>query len=156
MKKILVLFLLIFIVLLFTNELLKTSFHLEFGTENFFDKRGFFFLFFISLFPRLTLLFSSVPFGGFFWWLGFIFYPRVLIASLATVAYFYTNPFLVVISWIFAIGGEILEKKGLRNKKFYFKFKNLNPNFKRSKTQTYQSEKLNSDDVIDVDFKKLD
>jgi len=39
---------------------------LEFGNQNFWDVRGIFFLFFIMVFPRLTLLFSSVAFGGIF------------------------------------------------------------------------------------------
>lgn len=82
----------------------------DFGDVNFFDKRGVFFLFFVTLFPRLTLLFSSVPFGGIAWWLGFIFCPRILVAILATVNYFQTNPILVVMSWLIALGGESVEK----------------------------------------------
>jgi len=62
-------------------------------------------------FPRLTLLFSSVAFGGLFWWLGFIFAPRLLVAILATTAYWQTNTVLVVLTWIWAVGGESAEKK---------------------------------------------
>ena len=82
----------------------------QFGQVTFWETRGVFFLFFITLFPRLTLLFSSVAFGGIFWWLGFFFAPRVLVAFLATFAYWETNPVLVTISWIIALSGETSEK----------------------------------------------
>lgn len=36
--------------------------------------------------------------------------PRFLIAYLATVAYWQTNPILVVIAWLVALGGESSEK----------------------------------------------
>ena len=104
----------IFLILLITVALMNEHFSVEFGHENYFEKRGVFFLLFITLFPRLTLLFSSVAFGGAFWWLGFFFCPRVLIAILATVSYFYTNPILVVISWMIALSGEVFEKWGMR------------------------------------------
>ena len=100
----------IFFILLVGTSVLMDTMNTKFGTVDFFQKHGLFFLIFITLFPRLTLLFSSVAFGGFFWWLGFIFCPRILVASLATVAYFHTNPILVVISWIVALGGETMEK----------------------------------------------
>jgi hypothetical protein len=48
-------------------------FGLEFANQNFWDFHGIFFLVFIALFPRLTLLFSSVASGGLFWWLGWLF-----------------------------------------------------------------------------------
>lgn len=94
---------------------LVTSFaQIPFGNGNFWDYRGqlggVFFLLSISFFPRLTLLFSSVPFGGLIWWLGFLFVPRILVASLATVTYWHQNPILVIISWFVALGGESSEK----------------------------------------------
>jgi len=67
-------------------------------------------LIFIAIFPRLTLLFSSVPFGGVLWWLGWIFAPRLLVAILATVNYWNQNKVLVVIAWLIALGGESSEK----------------------------------------------
>ncbi len=88
----------------------------KFGIENYWDNHGVWFLIFITMFPRLTLLFSSVPFGGFFWWLGFFFAPRILVAILATVSYWEQNPVLVVISWLMAIGGESGEKVVVRNR----------------------------------------
>ena len=80
---------------------------------NFWDVHGVVFIICMFFFPRLTLLFSSVAFGGVFWWLGFIFTPRLLVAILATVAYWSTNPVLVVLSWVWMLMGEGLEKKAL-------------------------------------------
>lgn len=79
---------------------------------NFWDVHGLFFLVCIFFFPRLTLLFSSVAFGGLFWWLGFIFLPRLLVAILATQAYWETNPILVCGAWMWAVSGELVEKVG--------------------------------------------
>lgn len=89
---------------------------ISFGLENFWDKHGIFFLIFITFFPRLTLFFSSVAFGGFFWWLGFIFAPRILVAVLATIAYWNENPILVIISWFVALSGESGEKYVVRKR----------------------------------------
>ena len=83
---------------------------------NFWDVHGVFFLIFITIFPRLTLLISSVPFGGLFWWLGFFFTPRLLVAILATMAYWTTNPVLVVMSWIVCLFGEFAEKSTVSKK----------------------------------------
>lgn len=82
----------------------------EFGNSNFWDHHGLMFLFFITAVPRLTLLLSSVATGGVLWWIGFIFAPRILVAILATFAYWNKNPILVVISWLIAVGGESSEK----------------------------------------------
>ena len=78
---------------------------------NFWEVHGIFFIFFMAIFPRLTLLFSSVATGGFFWWLGWLFAPRLLVAILATMAYADTNIILVILSWIWALGGESSEKR---------------------------------------------
>ena len=85
------------------------------GNFDYWDKHGWIFLFSIALFPRLTLLVSgllvgSIEFGGFLWWLGFFFAPRILVALLATVAYWNQNPVLVIVSWLIALGGESSEK----------------------------------------------
>ncbi|MGE0173277.1 MAG: hypothetical protein AB7T49_10840 [Oligoflexales bacterium] len=77
---------------------------------DFWDVHGIWFIFFMALFPRLTLLFSSVAFGGFLWWLGWVFAPRLLVAILATSAYWETNTVLVVLTWIWALSGETAEK----------------------------------------------
>lgn len=96
-------------------------YQVPFGEVDFFLRHGWFFLISISFFPRLTLLLSSVPFGGLSWWIGFVFFPRILIASLATITYFKTNPILVVISWLVALSGEVFEKWGLGKNKIIFK-----------------------------------
>jgi len=80
---------------------------------NFWDVHGLWFIFFMFFFPRLTLFFSSVASGGLLWWLGFIFAPRLLVAILATSAYWDTNVILVVLTWIWALGGEGAEKSAV-------------------------------------------
>ena len=83
---------------------------------SFWDVHGLWFIFFLMLFPRLTLLLSSVVSGGFFWWLGWLLTPRLLVAILATTSYWDTNPALVVITWLWALGGESSEKKVVHTK----------------------------------------
>ncbi|MCB9061365.1 MAG: hypothetical protein H6622_07575 [Halobacteriovoraceae bacterium] len=80
------------------------------GNADYWQNHGLAFLIFITLFPRLTLLFSSVLSGGIFWWLGWIFAPRILVAFLATISYWQQNPILVMISWFVALIGESTEK----------------------------------------------
>jgi hypothetical protein len=87
----------------------------KFGNHDFFDKHTWFFLISMAIFPRLTLLVSgliahSIEFGGLVWWLGFFVAPRILVAILATVSYWNQNQILVIIAWLFAIGGESSEK----------------------------------------------
>jgi hypothetical protein len=76
---------------------------------DFWTQHGWVFLCFLLVFPRLTLLFSSVASGGFLWWLGWLITPRLLIAILA-LPYLDTNPVLVVGAWILAIAGFLGEK----------------------------------------------
>lgn len=148
---------LIFLTALVVTSIIFGNFQLQFGATDFFQKHGIFFLVFITFFPRLTLLFSSVPFGGFFWWLGFFFMPRLLVAILATMAYGHTNPFLVGVAWFIALTGEILEKKkisGSRN--FVFRSYRGDPFGQR---QTYEETKQtvsDSDGVIEAEFTKKD
>lgn len=150
----------IFFILLVATSVLMDTMQTEFGRIDFFQKHGFFFLIFITLFPRLTLLFSSVATGGFLWWMGFIFCPRILVASLATVAYFHTNPVLVVISWIVALGGETMEKAGISGGKNKFVFRTYragqNPfGYQGPSSQTHAEPKvLGKDDVIEAEFTK--
>jgi hypothetical protein len=80
---------------------------------DFWDVHGWVFLICITIFPRLTLLFSSIATGGLLWWLGFIFAPRLLVAILATMAYWDTNPVLCVIAWVVALSGETSEKSAV-------------------------------------------
>jgi hypothetical protein len=106
---------LIFLALTGASTLLYNYTDVQLGTINYFDKHGWIFLFSIALFPRLTLLvsgliFNTIAFGGLFWWLGFFFAPRILVATLATISYWNTNKVLVIFSWLIALGGESSEK----------------------------------------------
>lgn len=141
---------------IFVSLLVAASLHfdaskLEAGTIDFWSKHGVFFLVSISFFPRLTLLFSSVATGGLLWWLGFFFCPRVLVASLATVTYFQTNPVLVYISWVVALSGEVFEKKSLGSGRFQvhtFRSGPARPGPQRDATP------IHDDNVIEAEFTK--
>lgn len=82
----------------------------EATNPNFWDVHGFWFVFFLCFFPRLTMLFATAI-GGFWWWVGWLIAPRLLVAILATTHYWDTNPLLVVITWFWALMGEGGEKK---------------------------------------------
>ena len=100
------------------NQSLRDNSHVrEDGMEltSFWDIHGVWFILFMCIFPRLTLLFSSVVTGGMLWWLGWILAPRLLVAILATNSYWETNTLLVVCTWFWAIGGEGAEKEGGRH-----------------------------------------
>lgn len=84
---------------------------------NFWDVHGVIFIACLFFFPRLTLLFSSVAFGGIFWWLGWLFMPRLLVAILATIHYADTNIVLVVFAWVWAFVFETAEKTGVKKAK---------------------------------------
>lgn len=106
----------IIIALAIVGALFLLGYPIQFKDSNYWDHRGIFFLIFITIFPRLTLLFSSVPFGGFLWWLGFFFAPRILVATLATYHFWQQNPLLVMISWFVALSGETGEKTVITKK----------------------------------------
>lgn len=143
----------IFFLLIVGTGIMVQVFKTDFGTVNFWDKHGVFFLIFITFFPRLTLLFSSVPFGGFFWWVGFFLLPRVLVASLATVAYFHTNPVLVTISWLVALGGEVFEKWGIsERKKFVFRTYRTGTAYQDTEPRPHTT--IKKDDAIEAEFTK--
>lgn len=146
----------IFFVLLVATSVMMDVMKTQFGTVDFFQKHGYFFLIFITFFPRLTLLFSSVATGGFLWWLGFIFCPRILVASLATVSYFHTNPVLVTISWIVALGGETMEKAGVGGKRgrFVFKTYRSGPVTDVFEEPSHARPSINKDDAIEAEFTK--
>ncbi|RLA63797.1 MAG: hypothetical protein DRQ88_06920 [Epsilonproteobacteria bacterium] len=109
----------LFLAITGASTILINLFDVRLGFENFWDNHGLFLLIFITLFPRLTLLLSSIPFGGFFWWLGFLFAPRFLISILATIFYWNQNPILVLASWLVAIGGESGEKYWVTKRTVY-------------------------------------
>lgn len=79
--------------------------------HNFWELHGFIFIFFMFFFPRLTLLISNIATGGIFWWLGWFFAPRLLVAILATNSFWHTNTVMVVLTWFWALSGEASEKK---------------------------------------------
>jgi len=85
-------------------------------TQNFWEVHGIFFIIFMIFFPRLTLLFSSVASGGCLWWIGLVICPRLLVAILATIHYWETNPILVIFAWLMALGGESTEKTVAKKK----------------------------------------
>jgi hypothetical protein len=144
----------VFFVLMVATSIMMDVFQTEFGTVNFFQHHGVFFLIFITLFPRLTLLFSSVSTGGFLWWLGFFICPRILVASLATVNYFHTNPILVTISWLVALGGELFEKWGIsgRNRFIIKTYKTGGMNYPHEEVRSHSN--LKNDDAIEAEFRK--
>lgn len=112
---------LIFLAITGAMTLLYNFTDVQLGTIDYFNKHGWIFLFSVALFPRFTLLVSgllvgSIEFGGILWWLGFFFAPRILVACLATVAYWNTNPILVIVSWLIALGGESSEKFVITNR----------------------------------------
>lgn len=111
----------IFLAITGATTLLFNFTDIEFKTIDYFQNHGYFFLVAIALFPRLTLLvsgllFHSIEFGGFLWWLSFFFAPRILVATLATISYWHTNQILVIIAWLIALGGESSEKVFIRRK----------------------------------------
>lgn len=65
------------------------------------------FLIFITLFPRLTMLFTGIcffPWAHIVWfWVGWVITPRFVVAILATTFYWHTNPILCVIAWIICL-----------------------------------------------------
>lgn len=154
--------LIFFFVLAAFSWVLTTQFNVPFGKINYFENHGIILLFGLALFPRLTLLFSSIASGGLFWWLSWLVFPRVLIATLATFAYFQTNPVLVTISWLVAFGGESFEKRTLRNGRVvvtsFGAAKGASQGFRTKNVNHTQQQNDNSNgqnEVIDVDFKKL-
>jgi hypothetical protein len=103
-------FLIAFLAITGAVSLAAALFQVEFGSSDYWKHHGIWFLVFITLFPRLTLILSNVATGGVLWWLSWIFAPRILVAILATVTYWYQNPILVVTSWLVALSGESSEK----------------------------------------------
>ena len=82
-----------------------------------------------TFFPRLSLLFCNIPYGLFFW-IGWFFLPRIVIAVNATIFYLDTNPILVILSWIIALSGESAEKS--------YTYKIKNEKFSKSRNVKYE------------------
>lgn len=74
-----------------------------------------FFIFFLLLCPRLTMLIMGICFFPFahpiLFWLGWLATPRLVIAILATSNYWDTNPVLCIFAWMLALGGIAESKK---------------------------------------------
>jgi len=88
---------------------------------DFWQAHGIWFLIFITMFPRLTMLFAmTLPFG---WlaWLGWVFTPSLLVAILTTTYYWNTNPVLCVIAWMVAFskfGGTATKTSSSRRRRW--------------------------------------
>lgn len=151
--------LLLFLAITGLSSILMQSTSFDFGTINYWQTRGVFFLIFVTLFPRLTLLFSSVVSGGVLWWIAWLFAPRFLVAFLATLAYWQTNPILVMIAWFVAFSGETSEKTFVINKGRPFQYKStVIINGERrgadSTQEHFQGNQQSIDgDTIEADFK---
>ena len=98
--------------------------------ENFWSNNSLFLLIGLSLFPRLSLLFCNIP-GSILFWIGWLAFPRITTAIFATIFYASTNPILVIVSWIIALGGESAEKS------YGYKVKRRG-GFKKSKEIQYE------------------
>lgn len=82
---------------------------------DFWDVHGVWFIVFMSIFPRITMLVSTTVGGGFLYWIGWIFAPRLTVAILATYCCGHTNTFIVVMCWIWAFAGDTTEKSFVAN-----------------------------------------
>jgi hypothetical protein len=72
---------------------------------DFWANHGWLFLIGCTFFPRITTLFFSAVSFGFWHIVGWIFAPHLLVAILATMYYWNTNPVLVIIAWLMAFCG---------------------------------------------------
>lgn len=76
------------------------------------------FVIFIFFFPRVTMLLSEkIQATGAVWWVFWFCTPRLLVGVLGTVRYWNVNKLLVVVIWIWALGGEVSEKTLIRQRK---------------------------------------
>ena len=78
--------------------------------DNYWTYNTLFYLIILATFPRIALLFANVT-GNIFFWIGWLFLPRITISIFATLFYSSTNPILVILSWLIAFSGETAEKK---------------------------------------------
>ncbi|QDT04396.1 hypothetical protein K227x_27870 [Rubripirellula lacrimiformis] len=77
---------------------------------DFWDNHSIWFVLFMFMFPRLTMLFATTFGGGVLYWIGWLFAPRFTVAVIATMLYGDTNIVMVVLAWLWALGGETTEK----------------------------------------------
>ena len=85
---------------------------------DFWSVHGWWFIFFLACFPRLTMFFTGIcaAFSGFWFWVGWVLAPRFTVAILATMTYWDTNMVLCIITWLWALGGESSEKKAVKKR----------------------------------------
>ena len=84
--------------------------------ENFWDYHTVWFIVAMFFFPRLTMLFGTTVGGGWLYWLGWLFAPRLTVAIYATMLHSQVNLVLVILTWIWALGGEHCEKTSIQIK----------------------------------------
>ncbi|MEM1224571.1 MAG: hypothetical protein AAGJ40_02680 [Planctomycetota bacterium] len=77
---------------------------------SFWETHSIWFITFMLVFPRLTMLLATTFGGGFLYWVGWVFAPRFTVAIIATMLYGDTNTVLVVFTWFWAFAGESIEK----------------------------------------------
>ena len=70
---------------------------------NFWHVHGWLFLLGMVCFPRLTMLFATTVTFGPLAWLGWLVWPSLLAAILATNFYWQTNPVLCIAAWLFMV-----------------------------------------------------
>ena len=77
---------------------------------SFWEHHSILFVIAMFFFPRLTMLLATTYGGGLLYWIGWLFAPRFTVAVIATMFFGSTNTFLVVLTWLWALGGETTEK----------------------------------------------
>jgi len=88
---------------------------------SFFDvhTHWFLFMFFMFIFPRLTMLVTGICFFPWthivLFWFGWLLTPRLVVAILATFFYFHVNPILCVFTWIWAFSAGHTENRAIKN-----------------------------------------
>jgi hypothetical protein len=80
---------------------------------NFWETHSVWFVIFMCMFPRLTMLFATTFGGGFWYWVGWLIAPRLTVAIIATMLYGNTNTALVCLTWVWALCGESAEKNAV-------------------------------------------
>ncbi len=73
-------------------------------------------LFGFTCFPRITFWFFSLITGGFWFWIGVLFFPHIMVAFWATTYYWDTNPILCVIAWMIAFSGSCAEGRVVKSR----------------------------------------
>ena len=79
---------------------------------DFWEVHGFWFIFFMFLFPRITMMCTGIFLGWMspLFFFGWLLLPRLTVAIIASMLYFNSNPVLCVFTWFWALGGECTEK----------------------------------------------